>query len=129
MFWFGFVAQVDPSIRSMMALQQERGSTSYSELNIEGTNKTSTQILESKSQTMKWSRMPGQVLDICFIGVNVGESVAVFEITSYTLIHYFQHYSTNIARRAVDEMQEYIRCVTHNAVGILQWLHWLYIYH
>ncbi|XDV42804.1 hypothetical protein PO909_011402 [Leuciscus waleckii] len=55
---------VDPSIRSMMALQQERGSTSYSELNTEMTNKTSTQILESKSQTMKWSRMPGQVCRI-----------------------------------------------------------------
>ncbi|XP_056112023.1 jouberin isoform X1 [Rhinichthys klamathensis goyatoka] len=55
---------VDPSIRSMMALQQERGSTSYSELNTEMTNKTSTQILESKSETMKWSRMPGQVCRI-----------------------------------------------------------------
>ncbi|XP_077094982.1 jouberin [Siphateles boraxobius] len=55
---------VDPSIRSMMALQQERGSTSYSELNTEMTNRTSTQILESKSETMKWSRMPGQVCRI-----------------------------------------------------------------
>ncbi|XP_039537758.1 jouberin isoform X1 [Pimephales promelas] len=55
---------VDPSIRSMMALQQERGSTSYSELNTEMTNKTSTQILESKSETIKWSRMPGQVCRI-----------------------------------------------------------------
>lgn len=91
MFWFGFVAQVDPSIRSMMALQQERGSTSYSELNTEMTNKTSTQILESKSETMKWSRMPGQVLVICFIGVKMGESVAVFEITPYTLIRYSLH--------------------------------------
>uniref|UniRef100_A0A671NF49 Abelson helper integration site 1 n=1 Tax=Sinocyclocheilus anshuiensis TaxID=1608454 RepID=A0A671NF49_9TELE len=51
---------VDPSIRSMMALQQERGSTSYSELNTEMTNKTSTQILESKSEIIKWSRIPGQ---------------------------------------------------------------------
>ncbi|CAM4649213.1 unnamed protein product [Leuciscus chuanchicus] len=55
---------VDPSIRSMMALQQERGSTSYSELNTEMTNKTSTQIQESKPQTMKWSRMSGQVCRI-----------------------------------------------------------------
>ncbi|RXN18085.1 jouberin isoform X1 [Labeo rohita] len=55
---------VDPSIRSMMALQQERGSTSYSELNTEMTNKTSTQILESKSEIIKWSRIPGQVCRI-----------------------------------------------------------------
>nr|ABB02258.1 Ahi1 [Danio rerio] len=55
---------VDPGIRSMMALQQERGSTSYSELNSEMTNKTSTQIQESKAETMKWSRMPGQVCRI-----------------------------------------------------------------
>lgn len=55
---------VDPGIRSMMALQQERGSTSYSELNSEMTNKTSTQIQESKGETMKWSRMPGQVCRI-----------------------------------------------------------------
>uniref|UniRef100_A0A673K0A5 Jouberin n=1 Tax=Sinocyclocheilus rhinocerous TaxID=307959 RepID=A0A673K0A5_9TELE len=55
---------VDPSIRSMMALQQERSSTSYSELNTEMTNKTSTQILESKSEIIKWSRIPGQVCRI-----------------------------------------------------------------
>ncbi|KTG07197.1 hypothetical protein cypCar_00039967, partial [Cyprinus carpio] len=55
---------VDPSIRSMMALQQERGSTSYSELNTEMTNKTSAQILESKSENIKWSRIPGQVCRI-----------------------------------------------------------------
>ncbi|XP_042598944.1 jouberin-like isoform X2 [Cyprinus carpio] len=55
---------VDPGIRSMMALQQERGSTSYSELNTEMTNKTSTQIQESKSEIIKWSRIPGQVCRI-----------------------------------------------------------------
>uniref|UniRef100_A0A8C1SSZ0 Jouberin n=1 Tax=Cyprinus carpio TaxID=7962 RepID=A0A8C1SSZ0_CYPCA len=66
---------VDPSIRSMMALQQERGSTSYSELNTEMTNKTSAQILESKSENIKWSRIPGQVLFSCFIVLKLGESV------------------------------------------------------
>uniref|UniRef100_A0A8C1SI20 Abelson helper integration site 1 n=1 Tax=Cyprinus carpio TaxID=7962 RepID=A0A8C1SI20_CYPCA len=55
---------VDPGIRSMMALQQERGSTSYSELNTEMTNKTSAQIQESKSEIIKWSRIPGQVCRI-----------------------------------------------------------------
>lgn len=59
---FGFVGQVDPGIRSMTALQQERGSTSYSELQNEMTSKTSTQLQESKSETLKWSRLPGQVV-------------------------------------------------------------------
>ncbi|KAK2843479.1 hypothetical protein Q7C36_011694 [Tachysurus vachellii] len=55
---------VDPSIRSMMALQQERGSTSYTELHSELTQKTFTQLLESKSDAIKWSRLPGQVCRI-----------------------------------------------------------------
>ncbi|XP_053489336.1 jouberin isoform X2 [Ictalurus furcatus] len=55
---------VDPSIRSMMALQQERGSTSYTELHTELTQKTFTQLLESKSDAIKWSRLPGQVCRI-----------------------------------------------------------------
>ncbi|KAI4885132.1 hypothetical protein NFI96_020038 [Prochilodus magdalenae] len=55
---------VDPSIRSMMALQQERGSTSYNELHTELTQKTSTQLLEGKSEVIKWSRVPGQVCRI-----------------------------------------------------------------
>ncbi|XP_062864119.1 jouberin [Trichomycterus rosablanca] len=55
---------VDPSIRSMMALQQERGSTSYSELHTELAQKSSTQLLEGKSETVTWSRMPGQVCRI-----------------------------------------------------------------
>ncbi|XP_060790422.1 jouberin isoform X1 [Neoarius graeffei] len=55
---------VDPSIRSMMALQQERGSTSYTELQTELTQKTFTQLLESKSDAIKWSRLPGQVCRI-----------------------------------------------------------------
>ncbi|XP_073726052.1 jouberin isoform X2 [Misgurnus anguillicaudatus] len=55
---------VDPNIRSMMALQQERGSTSYSELQNETINKTGMQLLETKSETIKWSRLPGQVCRI-----------------------------------------------------------------
>ncbi|XP_072545450.1 jouberin isoform X2 [Salminus brasiliensis] len=55
---------VDPCIRSMMALQQERGSTSYSELHTELTQKTSTHVLENKSEAIKWSRVPGQVCRI-----------------------------------------------------------------
>ncbi|KAF7704498.1 hypothetical protein HF521_021570 [Silurus meridionalis] len=55
---------VDPSIRSMMALQQERGSTSYTDLHTELTQKTFTQLLENKSDAIKWSRLPGQVCRI-----------------------------------------------------------------
>ena len=62
--------QVDPSIRSMMALQQERGSTSFSELQSEVTRRTTTQMMDSKPALLKWSRVPGQVwsdnnIDIC----------------------------------------------------------------
>ena len=55
------VLQVDPSMRSMMALQEERGTTSYSELQSEVTRRSLTQPLESKPSVLKWSRMPGQV--------------------------------------------------------------------
>ncbi|CAB1331256.1 unnamed protein product [Coregonus sp. 'balchen'] len=54
---------VDPSIRSMMALQQERGSTSFSELQSEITRRTITQPLGNKPE-LRWSRMPGQVCRI-----------------------------------------------------------------
>uniref|UniRef100_A0A3P8SMM2 Abelson helper integration site 1 n=1 Tax=Amphiprion percula TaxID=161767 RepID=A0A3P8SMM2_AMPPE len=53
---------VDPSIRSMMALQEERGSTSYSELQNEVTKRTLTQPLDSKPPVLRWSRLPGQVI-------------------------------------------------------------------
>lgn len=67
--WFVFVCvsvcyipQVDPSIRSMMALQQERGSTSYSELQSEITRRTNDKLLDSKRNIIKWNRLPGQVV-------------------------------------------------------------------
>uniref|UniRef100_A0A6Q2Y2A3 SH3 domain-containing protein n=1 Tax=Esox lucius TaxID=8010 RepID=A0A6Q2Y2A3_ESOLU len=55
---------VDPSIRSMMALQQERGSTSFSELQSETTRRTVTQSQDSRPELLRWSRMPGQVCRI-----------------------------------------------------------------
>lgn len=55
---------VDPSIRSMMALQEERGSTSYSELQNEVTKRSLTQTLDSKPPVLRWSRLPGQVCRI-----------------------------------------------------------------
>lgn len=56
-----FFLQVDPSIRSMMALQEERGSTSYSELQNEVTKRSITQPVDSKPPVLRWSRLPGQV--------------------------------------------------------------------
>ncbi|XP_051942989.1 jouberin isoform X3 [Hippocampus zosterae] len=56
---------VDPSVRSMMALQEERGSTSYSELQDVATKRTSTPNVEGKgAPALKWSRIPGQVCRI-----------------------------------------------------------------
>lgn len=55
---------VDPSIRSMMALQEERGSTSYSELQNEVTKKSLTQPQDNKPPVLRWSRLPGQVCRI-----------------------------------------------------------------
>ncbi|KAM3871163.1 jouberin [Diretmus argenteus] len=56
---------VDPSIRSMMALQEERGSTSYSELQSEVTKRSLSQpLLDSKPSVLRWSRVPGQVCRI-----------------------------------------------------------------
>ncbi|XP_026195141.1 jouberin isoform X2 [Anabas testudineus] len=55
---------VDPSIRSMMALQEERGSTSYSDLQNEVTRRNLTQPLDNKPPVLRWSRLPGQVCRI-----------------------------------------------------------------
>ncbi|XP_056914507.1 jouberin isoform X2 [Takifugu flavidus] len=55
---------VDPSIRSMMALQEERGSTSYSELQHEITKRSLTHSIDNQPAALKWSRLPGQVCRI-----------------------------------------------------------------
>ncbi|KAJ0008677.1 hypothetical protein NQD34_016092 [Periophthalmus magnuspinnatus] len=55
---------VEPSLRSMMPLQEERGSTTYSELQNEVTRKSISQVLDDKPPIFKWSRLPGQVCRI-----------------------------------------------------------------
>lgn len=55
------VSQVDPSIRSMMALQQERGTTLFADPHNDVAQKSSTQLLEDQADIVKWSRVPGQV--------------------------------------------------------------------
>lgn len=56
--------QVDPSIRSMMALQEERGSASYHDLQKEITKRSLTQLVDSSPPALKWSRLPGQARGI-----------------------------------------------------------------
>ncbi|KAG7511232.1 hypothetical protein JOB18_044567 [Solea senegalensis] len=51
---------VDPCIRSMMALQEERGSTSYSELQNEVTKRSLAQPRDDSPPALRWSRLPGQ---------------------------------------------------------------------
>ncbi|KYO19048.1 jouberin isoform B [Alligator mississippiensis] len=55
---------VDPSFRSMMALQREQGSTSFCELQNEVSKKDSESGPEEKKEQFKWTRLPGQVCRI-----------------------------------------------------------------
>ncbi|XP_036621779.1 jouberin [Trichosurus vulpecula] len=54
---------VDPSFRSMMALQQEQGSTSYCELQ-ETSKRGNEPLPDDQKEIIKWSRLPGQVCRI-----------------------------------------------------------------
>ncbi|XP_068794491.1 jouberin isoform X2 [Struthio camelus] len=55
---------VDPSFRSMMAVQQEQGSTTFCDLQSEGCKKTGEPLPEEKKEQFKWTRLPGQVCRI-----------------------------------------------------------------
>ncbi|XP_023122880.2 jouberin isoform X2 [Amphiprion ocellaris] len=88
---------VDPSIRSMMALQEERGSTSYSELQNEVTKRTLTQPLDSKPPVLRWSRLPGQICRI------PNKSVLMFrggQMGCFTVL--FSHAGTILAAACAD---------------------------
>uniref|UniRef100_A0AAV2JA48 SH3 domain-containing protein n=1 Tax=Knipowitschia caucasica TaxID=637954 RepID=A0AAV2JA48_KNICA len=70
---------VDPCMRSMMALQEERGSTTYSELQKEVSERKGVpQAPDDKPHVYRWSRLPGQVCRIpnktmlCFRGGQMG---------------------------------------------------------
>ncbi|XP_043999118.1 jouberin isoform X3 [Gambusia affinis] len=52
---------VDPGMRSMMALQEERGSTTYSDLQNEA-SKTRPSL--SRQPVLRWNRLPGQICRI-----------------------------------------------------------------
>ncbi|XP_041667936.1 jouberin [Cheilinus undulatus] len=88
---------VDPSMRSMMALQEERGSTSYSELQNEVTKKSLTQQVESKPPALRWSRLPGQV---CRIPNKLMLSFRGGQMGCYTVL--FSHAGTILAAACAD---------------------------
>uniref|UniRef100_A0A8D3CBV0 Abelson helper integration site 1 n=1 Tax=Scophthalmus maximus TaxID=52904 RepID=A0A8D3CBV0_SCOMX len=74
---------VDPSMRSMMALQEERGSTSYSELQNEVTKRSLTQPLDSKQPEflffflLKGCRIPNKPM-LAFRGGQMGCFTVLF---------------------------------------------------
>uniref|UniRef100_UPI0037E83903 jouberin isoform X2 n=1 Tax=Semicossyphus pulcher TaxID=241346 RepID=UPI0037E83903 len=88
---------VDPSMRSMMALQEERGSTSYSELQNEVTKRSLTQPVESKPPALRWSRLPGQV---CRIPNKPMLSFRGGKMGCYTVL--FSHAGTILAAACAD---------------------------
>ncbi|XP_053880103.1 jouberin isoform X3 [Malaclemys terrapin pileata] len=55
---------VDPSFRSMMAVQQEQGSTSFCELQNEVSKKATVYSPHEKKEQLKWTRLPGQACRI-----------------------------------------------------------------
>ncbi|KAF7670049.1 hypothetical protein LDENG_00084520 [Lucifuga dentata] len=88
---------VDPGIRSMMALQEERGSTSYSELQSEVTRRSLTLHLDNKPPILRWSRLPGQV---CRIPNNVVLSFRGGQMGCFTVS--FSHAGTILAAACAD---------------------------
>uniref|UniRef100_A0A8C3P8Z8 Jouberin n=1 Tax=Chrysemys picta bellii TaxID=8478 RepID=A0A8C3P8Z8_CHRPI len=56
--------KVDPSFRSMMAVQQEQGSTSFRELQNEVSKKATVYSPHEKKEQLKWTRLPGQACRI-----------------------------------------------------------------
>ncbi|XP_068195494.1 jouberin isoform X2 [Antennarius striatus] len=88
---------VDPSIRSMMALQEERGSTSYSELQSAVTRRSLTRPPDSKPPALTWSRLPGQV---CRIPNKPTLSFRGGQMGCYTVL--FSHAGTILAAACAD---------------------------
>ncbi|XP_054470368.1 jouberin [Anoplopoma fimbria] len=88
---------VDPGIRSMMALQEERGSTSFSELQNEVTRRSLTQPLDIKPPALRWSRLPGQV---CRIPNKSMLSFRGGRMGCFTLL--FSHTGTMLAAACAD---------------------------
>ncbi|XP_062896500.1 jouberin isoform X1 [Mobula hypostoma] len=95
---------VNPSVRSMMALQQEQGAISFNELQSELTQASISSKLDiEKLELLKWTRLPGQVcripnqLLLSFRGGRVG----CFFIT-------FSHDGRNLAASCADRNGHFI---------------------
>uniref|UniRef100_A0A1A8MVS4 Abelson helper integration site 1 n=1 Tax=Nothobranchius pienaari TaxID=704102 RepID=A0A1A8MVS4_9TELE len=89
---------VDPGIRSMMALQEERGSTTYSDLQKEITQKTLTQPPDSKQPILRWSRAVGE---ICRIPNKQVWSFRGGQMGCFTVL--FSHAGTMLAAACADK--------------------------
>ncbi|CAN9502628.1 unnamed protein product [Ophioblennius macclurei] len=88
---------VDPGVRSMMALQEERGSTSFSELQQEVAQRNPTLPPENKEPHCRWSRLPGQ---ICRIPNRPMMSFRGGHMGCFTLV--FSHAGTLLAAACAD---------------------------
>uniref|UniRef100_A0A096M0A5 Abelson helper integration site 1 n=1 Tax=Poecilia formosa TaxID=48698 RepID=A0A096M0A5_POEFO len=85
---------VDPGMRSMMALQEERGSTSYSDLQNDG-SKTEPSL--SRQPVLRWNRLPGQ---ICRIPNKHGLAFRGGKMGCFTVL--FSHAGTRLAAACAD---------------------------
>ncbi|XP_027855752.1 jouberin isoform X3 [Xiphophorus couchianus] len=85
---------VDPSMRSMMALQEERGSTTYSDLQNEA-SKIEPSL--SRQPVQRWNRLPGQ---ICRIPNKHGLAFRGGKMGCFTVL--FSHSGTRLAAACAD---------------------------
>ncbi|XP_032402641.1 jouberin isoform X2 [Xiphophorus hellerii] len=85
---------VDPSMRSMMALQEERGSTTYSDLQNEA-SKIEPSL--SRQPVQRWNRLPGQ---ICRIPNKHGLAFRGGKMGCFTVL--FSHAGTRLAAACAD---------------------------
>ncbi|XP_023208671.1 jouberin isoform X2 [Xiphophorus maculatus] len=85
---------VDPGMRSMMALQEERGSTTYSDLQNEA-SKIEPSL--SRQPVLRWNRLPGQ---ICRIPNKHGLAFRGGKMGCFTVL--FSHAGTRLAAACAD---------------------------
>ncbi|XP_064412135.1 jouberin isoform X2 [Latimeria chalumnae] len=88
---------INPSVRSMLAIQQEQGTSAYSDLPNEIAGKGSGTAQQGKKTEMKWTKLPGQVCRIPnkhLLSLRVGQ-VGCFCIR-------FSHDGRNLAAACAD---------------------------
>uniref|UniRef100_A0A3P9PLR3 Abelson helper integration site 1 n=1 Tax=Poecilia reticulata TaxID=8081 RepID=A0A3P9PLR3_POERE len=85
---------VDPGMRSMMALQEERGSTSYSDLQNDASKREPSL---SRQPVLRWNRLPGQ---ICRIPNKHGLAFRGGKMGCFTVL--FSHAGIRLAAACAD---------------------------